>query len=320
MTDRALILRIVEDARFAPTVHNIQPSVYRLAPDGSVTLGQAPGRNLPVGDPTGRDVAASHGSAAEGFVLAAGALGYAVTVEAGTGGVATLRLSKGGRADELASFLRTRRTYRGVFEPADAADIAALITAAPDLTLLTSAQDIAAVAKLNDEASLRTFRDTGFRAELLSWMRLKKGHPRWARDGLNAQAMGMSGIEAAGAGFALRPGVFEVLDKLGLAGALTGEAATVKTASAVGLFCRPHGEAPFETGRRWHRLWLEIERLGLSAAPMTVLADDAKACRALTETYGLEDHLVTVFRIGVAPHDGKALPARLPAEELVTGA
>ncbi|RZJ17229.1 MAG: hypothetical protein EON91_10115 [Brevundimonas sp.] len=312
---------IVADAALSPNVHNIQPTGWRRIDDATVAAIQAPGRTLPVGDPTGRDVAASHGAAVEGFVLAASLRGLGMTLGAAADGeVARLTVTGEAAADPLALFLTRRRTYRGAFT-ADSAPAAldALSKTAPDLTVLRDRADIDHVARLNDRASLGGFRHAGFRAELLAWMRLSPRDPRWAVDGLNARAMQMSGLEAAAAGVVLRPGVFKVLDRLGLAGALTGEAAVVRSSAAVALFHRPADEAPFETGRRWHRVWLEMTRQGLSAAPMTVLADDETAAQALADRFGRPAgaRVVTVFRIGVAPDGALPPPARRAVADLI---
>ncbi|MFC7379475.1 hypothetical protein [Brevundimonas sp. GCM10030266] len=311
---------IVADAALSPTVHNVQPTLWRRIDAGTVAVLQAEGRTLPVGDPTGRDVAASHGSAVEGFLIAAGARGLAFVAEAGEDGeIARLRATGSASPDPLAPVLRTRRTWRGKFAESPAPGVLETLTAtAPDLTVLSEADDIAAVAALNDVASLKGFRDHGFRRELLAWMRLSRGHPLWAVDGLNAEAMGMSGMEAFGAGIVLRPRVFETLDRLGMAGALTGEAAVVRSAAAVALFHRPADEPPFDTGRRWHRVWLEMARLGLSAAPMTVLADDPEAEAALAMRFGRPagTRLVTVFRLGLPIGDLPA-PARRSVDDLI---
>lgn len=310
---------IVADAALSPTVHNVQPTLWRRLDAETVAVLQAKGRTLPVGDPTGRDLAASHGAAAEGFVLAAGARGLGFVVEAGEEGeIARLRSTGTVEPDPLAAGLRTRRTWRGRFGAAPPGALEALAGAAPDLTVLSGADDIAAVAGLNDIASLKGFRNQAFRAELLAWMRLSRRHPLWDVDGLNAEAMSMSGVEAFGAGVVLRPGVFEALDRLGLGGALTGEAEVVRSAAAVALFHRPADEPPFDTGRRWHRVWLEMTRQGLSAAPMTMLADDPEAEAALAARFGRTDgaRLVTVFRLGV-PQGPVPTPARRPLDAII---
>lgn len=315
-----LLRELVALARFSPSVHNVQPTRWRLAEDGAVMVLDAPDRRLPAGDPTGRDALASHGAAVEGFAIAASQRGLATSVSAAPDAVARLDFEEGAAPDPLAPFLTARRTFRGRFLPGQGEEaLEALSREAPELRLVTARDAVAEVAALNDAASLRAFRDRAFRLELLSWMRLSRRHPDWSRDGLNAEAMQMSAIQARGAGLVLRPGPFELLDRLGLAGAMTAEAAVVRSSLALAVLAAPDEEPPFETGRRWHRLWLSITKAGLAAAPMTILGDDREAASAVGRLAQVPpgQRVVTVMRMGVAPPGGLAEPARLPADELI---
>jgi nitroreductase len=233
--------------------------------------------------------------------------------------VARLTVAGGAPADPLRELVPARRTYRGAFLPIDDPQRISDLTAADDVVVVTAPAEIAAISRLNDEASLRTFRDAAYRAELLSWMRLSRRHPNWGLDGLNAEAMEMSPFEAAGAGVVLKPRVFELCDALGLAGALTAEAAVVRSAAAVVLFHRPRAEPPLETGRRFYRLWLQVTALGLSAAPMAVLADDPQACAVLADrhTWAEDRRLVTAFRLGRPPARAQGPKPRLPSDQLM---
>ena len=313
-----LFRALVAEASLAPSVHNIQPTRWRLQADGHVEVLGDPERRLPVGDPEGRDVAVSHGSAVEGFVLAASLRGLAVTAGHREGSVAVLRIEAAGDRDPLADVLHLRRTYRGRFEP-DRDRRGAGLRPTDDIVLIVDPDRIARLAELYDEASLRWFRNRAYRSELVSWMRLSRRHPAWSLDGLNAEAMEMSAIQAAGAGFVLRPGVFETLDRVGLAGGLVAEAQVVRSACAIALLHRPLLEAPFDTGRRFHRSWLEFTRAGLSACPMAVLADDPEARASLQREYGVGDdrRLITAFRLGVAPMRILTPKPRLDVDALI---
>lgn len=317
---------LVAEASLAPSVHNTQPTRWRLEDDGRVLALEDIARRLPVGDPQGRDANVSHGAAIEGFAIAAAERGLTVAVEpsagesvAGLRPVARLTLAPGGAADPLHPFMGPRRTYRGRFLNADCAPALDALEGIEDLRLVRARPAVEAVARANDAASLLTFRDPVYRAELLSWMRLSPRHPRWAIDGLNAEAMEMSPIEAAGAGLVLRPGVFEGLDRFSLAAPLVAEAAVVRSAAAIALFHRPEGEAPLETGRRFHRVWLEITRAGLSADPMAVLADDPETRAMLSRAHGLAEgrQMITAFRIGLAPERARGAKPRLAPGALI---
>ncbi|GAA0653432.1 hypothetical protein [Brevundimonas lenta] len=309
--DPDLFRALVADASLAPSVHNTQPTRWRLLPDGTVQVLEDPARRLTVGDPDGRDLGVSHGAAVEGFCLAASERGLAVTVHRDGDGVAGLALEAGRRPDPLAPFALQRRTYRGRFEDAEAGKASvARLAPADDLTVVEAPDRIAALATLYDAASLRWFRNAPYRAELVSWMRLSRRHPNWSLDGLNAEAMEMSAIEAAAAGLVLRPGVFEALAGVGLAGSVVAEAPVVRSAAAIALFHRPADEDPFDTGRRFHRVWLEFTRVDLSGSPMAVLADDPQARDAVQRDFGIpsDRRLITAFRLGVAP--ARTLPPK----------
>ena len=150
-------------------------------------------------------------------------------------------------------------------------------------------------------------------------MRLSRRHPGWPVDGLNAEALHMSATEAAAAGIVLRPGVFAALDRIGLAGALTSDARVVRSAAAVALFHRAAGDHLLAIGRRYHRFWLELTAFGLSAAPMSVLADDKEAREAVSRKFNLPagHRLITAFRIGIAPPAAATPKPRLPFAALV---
>ncbi|WP_426017092.1 hypothetical protein [Brevundimonas sp. DWR2-3-1b1] len=318
--DAEMFRALVAEAALSPSVHNTQPTRWRLTRDGRVQVLEDESRRLPVGDPEGRDLNISHGSAVEGFCLAAERRGLTVDVGRDGSNVAELTVRPGEVSDPLAAHLTERRTYRGKFEGGQAAHAAlARLERSDDLIVLQTPQPVAELARLYDEASLRWFRNAAYRAELLSWMRLSRRHPSWSLDGLNAEAMEMSGIEAAGAGVVLRPGVFETLDRVGLSGALVAEAAVVRSASAIALFHRPANEAPFDTGRRFHRAWLGFTQAGLSAAPMAVLADDvdARACVKADFDIGSDRRLITAFRLGIAPARDLAPKPRLGLDALI---
>lgn len=318
--------RLVTEANLAPSVHNTQPTRWRLTPDGDVLVFEDLSRRLAVGDPEGRDAEVSHGAAIEGFALAAASRGLEIELAPPPTGaprglrpVARLSLSTGATPCALRSHAPVRRTYRGVFARSDPSAGLEGLDAAGDVRLVRDADGIARLAALNDEASLRTFRDKAYRAELLSWMRLSRRDPRWSQDGLSARAMEMSPFEAAVAGRVLQPGMFETLDRIGVAPGLVAEARVVRSAKAIALFHRPEGEPPLATGRRFYRFWLQCAGAGLSAAPMAVLADDPRAREAIRREFGVAEgrRLITAFRLGAPPRVSKDPKPRLALQALI---
>jgi nitroreductase len=78
---RTLAMRVIELACRAPSVHNSQPWRWRVVDDGTVDLYADRRRQLPVSDPSGRNLALSCGAALHHGVVAAQALGLTAAVE-----------------------------------------------------------------------------------------------------------------------------------------------------------------------------------------------------------------------------------------------
>ena len=214
-----------------------------------------------------------------------------------------------------------RQSWRGSFEPTDQKTLDALSqfsSSRPDCALFSKSDDIRNVASLYDRASMHFLRDAGHREELLSWMRLTRSHPAYYRDGLNLAAMSLNGLEAWAASHVLGS-LFYGLDAVGFAGFLLSEAAKCRSSAAIVIMPRPIDEDPFETGRQFYRLWLDFERYGFKACPMSVLVDWDDARQNLETQLEIPSDLkiCAVFRIG-KPTAQPAYPrARLPANELI---
>ncbi|MEZ5857318.1 MAG: hypothetical protein R3D67_22255, partial [Hyphomicrobiaceae bacterium] len=207
------------------------------------------------------------------------------------------------------------------FQPMDAeseAQLDALASEQKDLHLIRDRAGIDAAAILADQAGLHFLRDGAHRRELLQWLRLSRAHPNFLLDGLNAEAMNLGRLEAWGAGLVLGP-LFDVVDKMGLAGALTSERAKTRTAGAIALFHRPIGEDAFLSGQAFYRAWLAMERAGLKGSPMSVLADWPESREKLHRQFGLgmDRFIVSVFRIGRPVKVPRIAHARLPVDELI---
>jgi hypothetical protein len=318
-----VLSRVVAGAMASPSVHNVQPARWRIDGDQLVLL-EDTSRRLAVGDPLARDAAISLGAAAEGAAIAASGEGLATQVERideehGTfRAVARLTFTPGAAPDPLLPVLETRASWRGPFLAAAASDRAAVSAlAGADCTIISDPAQIEALAAAYDRASYAIMRWPGFRAELTHWMRLKRSHPDWARDGLNAAAMQLSGIEALAAGAVLGP-LFRPLAAVCLAPALLAEAKGFANAAGVALFHRPADEDPFDSGRAFHRLWLAIDAGGLGANVLAALADHPATADALCRDYRIPDNrrLISAFRIG--RRDGPPFPrARLPLDEVL---
>lgn len=327
MTASDLQGALVAEAALAPSVHNVQPARWRLDGD-AVILFEDCSRRLAVGDPHGRDAAISLGAAAEGMAIALSRHGLAMRDAGGTDlappsadvvPVRRFSIAAGADPDPLAEAVPLRQSYRGAFLRATDEDRRRAATlASDDVAVVAEPEALTRLARRVDASGLAFFRDSAFRKEIVSWMRFSPRDPRWTRDGLNAAAMAMSRLEAAGAKRVLGR-LFPLLDRIGLAAPLTSDAAKVKSAAAVLVLHRPADEDPFATGRAFYRAWLEVTAAGFQAAVMASLADHEGIAAETARELGLApDHrIVSALRIGRVP-PGAAYPrARLPVDELM---
>jgi nitroreductase len=327
--DRETQRALVAEAARAPTVHNVQPARWRFHADGGVVLFRAVDRALPVADPTGHDVRVSLGAAWEGMSIALSRHGLGLSEPAFPGdaeeadgriAVARARLVEGAAADPLAEFVEARRSYRGSFLPLSA-EVLGRLTAigGEDVRWVADAARIAETARLYDDASWSFVRQPPYHEELYRWMRLSPAHPDWARDGLNAECMALSGAERAAASVLLRPRVFALLKRLGAARAVISEAAQIRSASALLLFMPRRELGDFDVGRLFYRLWLEVAALGAGMVPMSALADSPAARERMGREHGIpsERRLANVLRVGGVPPGAAARSPRLPVDELL---
>lgn len=329
MLDRALLEELLAEVRLAPSVHNIQPTRWRLVGGDALLLLEDIARRLPAADPSGHDVRLSHGAAIEGLSLALARHGLRIVeiepvTEAAISGdllpVARIVTAAGGALDPLADQVSTRISWRGSFRASGLTGKAAfdgLAASSSDLLLVRDMAAVTEVARLADEAGFHYLCDDAHRAELLHWMRLSRADPAYQRDGLSAEAMAMPGVVAFGTRLVLGP-LFPLLHRLGLAAALASERVKF-TNSAVALFHRPEGEDPLVTGRAFYRAWLAMAAQGLAACPISVLADWPASNRQLVERYcvPMGRRLVNVFRLGLATGAPSTARARLPVAELI---
>jgi hypothetical protein len=318
---------LVSKALLAPSVHNVQPARWRIEGD-AIVLVEDMSRRLLVGDPTGNDIGISLGAALEGLSLAASEHGYQVVddtsealpdLNAPLRAVGRYALRPGADTDLLATYVEDRASWRGGFIDHTSGDLAALMAlTAPDTHLIVDPLEREKIARHYDAASYGFMRQDAFRRELKGWMRFSKQHPSWNRDGLNAEAMVLSPLEATAASCVLGP-AFGPLDKLGLAPRLLAEGQKIKQAAGVILFHREANEAPFQSGRYFYRLWLRLEAAGFGGAVLAALADEVPIARSLCASYaiGTDRRLVSALRVGRLGAKKPSPRARLSLDDVL---
>jgi hypothetical protein len=230
------------------------------------------------------------------------------------------------KPNPLALALPKRFSYRAVFpkkeEIADFENnfrVAQSEMAKAGLLPITDLQTREQIKNAFKEINLRFLNKPGYIEELYSWMRFSNQNPRWSLDGLNAESIALSPVETTGARFFMRPKVFRFMNKLGLAGMLVDESPKIMSAPFLVVIPAPAESSDFDKGRLFMRGWLELTRLRLFGAPLSLLTDETETLQYVSEITKLPPGMTiaNVIRCGFLRNNYvRYLPARLTSQEL----
>ena len=156
-----------------------------------------------------------------------------------------------------------------------------------------------------------------FRAELVSWMRLRDGHPRSRLDGLHRDALRMTAGQARMTRLALMR-LWPTLHRFGMTKSLTVERDVTLTAPVIALFHKDIHENAVASGRAYLRMCLEAASLGFAGWPMAALSDNPAARADIQERFGIPSDRQLVQAIRFGRPTGAAPPrARRPLDEVL---
>ena len=313
---------LMSEASRAPSVHNVQPAIWAFVPEkNQILLYADPSRRLRVGDPNGNDHRISLGAAFEGMKIALSrhrlnlSAPILLPLKKGTPEklnelIASAEITGPTEVDPLAPYVSLRASYRGKFAVGTSkkrAELKQRLSRIENSHLLSEKKKIREIVELGDSATVEFMNNPAYAKELFQWLRLSPKHPGWNRDGLNAEALALSKAERPLASLLMRPEVFAPLAKLGMSKFLLAESPKGMTADALIVLTAPLSEDPFETGRRFYRMWLEACAAGYSLCPISALADSKTTSAKLIKKLrldnksGPEHRIVNVFRAGIRP-------------------
>ena len=281
-------------AILAPNPHNRQPWQYRLVGEDRIDIGCDLARRLPQTDPFDRQIVIGFGCMIELLVMAAAAKGYSATVTLWPDGepqprlderrVASVQLIRNAaeRADPLFAHALARRSTKEVYgeQPVTPDALARLI--GPEVSggvVAGGSVDVANVAELRAltwEAWMTEYRDAPMRRESIDLMRIGNAEIAANPDGieLGGIAMGLGKMT----GMVTR----ETLDTPGTT-AFQQAIDMFKPilASAQGhVWLITPGNSRAEqiaAGRRWVRMNLQAQALGIAIHPLSQALQEGKA-------------------------------------------
>jgi hypothetical protein len=311
---RTALRRAAVRATLAPSVHNTQPWSLRLTRDGSLQIHADRTRQLPILDPTSRQLTISCGCALMNARVSLAGDGVAAAVERSAGGpgplLATLRVSADPVNEELAALddmIELRQTNRRRFsddqvpntlleelEAAAAAEGAWLYTVRePDQRV--------AVSMLSQQADNIQNLNPAYRAELRAWTTDDPGR----RDGVPGIAVPRVD------GTAEDDVPIRDFDTHGTGGL---PAATNSSRHQCLVLLGTAGDGPADwlrAGEALERVLLEITRHGFAASPLTQVTEVPSARAQLRSELGLAGYPHVLLRIGRAPVTPTARRRRL---------
>jgi hypothetical protein len=325
-TDVATWRELVEEARWAPSPHNIQPWRLRPGPDGTAVLVCPPDRLLPDTDADGIFISVGLGCFVEALVVAAAARGLALEAErtgaAPGGSEPVLRLSLGaGGADRLgAELLRMRRTSRLPYDgrPVEGellrelADIAA--NYGHELNASSDRELVDWAVHLNRETLFFDMASPIARHEVGHWLRFSDSEAERRRDGFSPSALGFPGWLLRL--FFRRHGLLELPVLRRIVRLLYGR--TMRGTRTIAWLRGPFAtvEDGLAAGRMLMRLWLTMTQAGVQLHPFGSIITNPKANALLQERIGREGATPwLIMRLGYSAEPPRSL--RLETDELL---
>lgn len=330
---------LAEDARWAPSPHNTQPTRLRVIDRDRAELCFLPDRGLPVADPEGRFTYLTFGIVAETIRIAAHARGHELEIAYVDGPlydgppgelrkVADLRLVPQTRpvADLDPALIRRRRTNRRPYDsrPVPPHVLAELRAEAGRFghafNVSTDRRAIRWVKELNRDALYHDLQHDPYRKELATWLRYSEREAQHTGDGLSPDALGLPGWLLKGVMRHHRlftaPGVNQLTQQLYLR--------TMAGISTVGWLQGDFVDAGDWTraGHLMLRLWLILTEHGIDWQPYGSIVTNDAARSSMVAKFGMEegpagrDMVWLLVRMGYS-RQKPAASKRLPLSEVV---
>lgn len=311
MTDLRELRRLEPVFWRAPSAHNTQPWLLEYAPD-RIALSFDPARALPASDPTRRDLFLGLGAFVEAVLIAAAAEGIALRYERRAFAAADGVYETTFTPQDLEHRRTSRVPYAGVpVEPEVLADARSQLRAGETLHELREGD----VADLLAAADRHLYATRPVVDELRAWLRLDPREQRYHEDGLNAECLALSRVEARVLALALRPRVLPLARPLLRASSRR----VLRGGASVLVLTGParDDDDVLESGRSLLRTWLALDRRRHRTHPLSQILDCDETAAELARRLGTRDRPLAVFRAGVSP-----TPARSPriVEERDAGA
>ena len=291
----------------APSAHNTQPWILRYE-DDVIFLHFDQERTLPAGDPTNRDLFLSLGAFVETVLIVGAHFGQGLEF---ISGLDPDRCSVGSfrRSTQIYSTpftiedIQNRQTSRLVYKEGGL-DSQILEELRPQIRPFeihgVKSKPLIDLFRISDDY---IYHKIPVLKELRRWIRLSKKDPRYFKDGLNAECLGLDGLQAF-----LFDGILKSLEsgfgqRLKADLLLTNSTYNIMEGNCdVLLLIGPSGGNPvaLEGGRQLQKIWLSLSQKGYFTHPISQIIDCPKTYDLLQGRIHLEKsrQIFSIFRVG----------------------
>lgn len=315
--DTEQLRHVVQAATLAPSVHNTQPWRFVAGPDG-FDLRAERSRQLPVLDPTGRQLHLSCGAALANARVAARGVGLDASVlllpSSDADLLASVVLVSGPPATaaevSLAEAVLTRHTTRGAFaaapvDPTVVERLLGIVEAEGAMLRPVRPDEVVEVQVLLSQADALEETDPAYRAELAAWV-----HPADDAEGDGIPPTALAALTGRGSSWRLRDFALAAPEHS------SGDAPPVERPEVAVL--TTVGDQPADwlrAGQALELLLLHAAVAGVQAQPLGQVTDTEAPRRRLRAALGLVGVPQLVLRLGYAA--GTAGTARRALDDVL---
>lgn len=316
-------LKIIEIASRAPTAHNIQPVKWHISSDGQVDIYADERKKIYAADPSGWSFKLSIGTSIEGLALGASHEGFKLSDVDYVNETIPGDLYQGaykhiGKAqlieqancvDPLVRFIKDRHSYRGIFSPFKAEISTEKLQALDNLLIISDKKIIEKTAELHLLATYEDMKHFAYSEELYHWIQFYPRSGTYKKTGFNSNTLYLNRLEQIFAPIVMNPYAYKVLSFLGLGKIIISQTDADKSASHLAIILADKNTNPYECGRIFYRMWLEIAAAGFYACPISTVVDYPPTYQKFMENISIPENkmVVDLMKMGIVDDKNKVV-------------
>ena len=312
MAENPDYLFMIENACKAPSGHNTQPWLFKIR-ESEIDIYPDFSKELPVVDPTHRELFVSLGCATENLCIAAQEKGYESDVKVVNDSFIRVLLTKDKKRQSdslLFSQIAVRQTNKSVYSgkeiPEDSINKLKNISIDPSVSVYFYKRGTIDYEKIADRVyagnSLQ-MNDEAFKTELTKWMRYNKRHQNKTRDGLSYATFGAPNVPLFLAKFIMSKAINEKTQN-------KGDRKKIASASHMVLFTTKDNtvEQWVALGRTLERILLRSTQMGIVNAYLNQPNEESNIAKEMASQLQIANEYPTILiRLGY----GRKMPYSL---------